>query len=70
MPRVHIQEQDAAWFEEHDDEPQLLMAAVGEQRPERRGAAERGGQGVRRINGSDALDRKRAERRKSQRRRG
>jgi hypothetical protein len=68
MPRVHINLHDIdeiEELEEHADWEELIGVDAEQARRDERQAGDSRGRGVRRFGGADALDRKRAERRKS-----
>ncbi len=68
MPRVHINLHDIDEIEELEDQADwenLVGGSAEHTRQNSRPAADSRGRGERRFGGADALDRKRAERRKS-----
>jgi hypothetical protein len=68
MPRVHINLHDIDEIEELEEQAdweELIGVDAEQARRDERQAGDTRGRGVRRFGGADALDRKRAERRKS-----
>lgn len=71
MPRVHIHVQDVESFVDLDGD-ELLEEELGFTAPQKsigRDTPEQRSNGIRRFGGTEAIDRKRAERRKQSRRR-